>query len=976
MAANNDSGADAATNGLSRRTFIELIGFSAAAAVASGCERMPEGKSIPYLKQPVELTPGKATWYASTCGGCSAGCGVLVKVRDGRPIKIEGNPDHSLSRGGLCAVGQASLASLYDGDRLREPLIDGKGTTWDRLDAEVNGRLAAYRTSGTVRLLTPTLVSPTARSIAANFLAQFGDARHVVVDPVSHSGMREAHRRAFGTPTIPSIDIDKAKLIVSIDADFLGTWLSPVQFARARADRRSPDSPDGLLRHIQYESRLSLTGGSSDRRVGLAPREVAGALLLLGRIILDRAGLGSLLPASDGGALRATLRNAIAQTADELWKHKGSSLLIVGVNDPELQEVAIAINNALGNYGSTLNHDAPSLHRDGDEREFDRLLDEMTSGLVGALVIWGANPVYNHPRGAEFAEAMKKVSTRIAISERNDETMAHMSVVAAAHHWLESWGDAEPVRGRVSLTQPSIAPLFKTRAPEETLLRWTGDGRKYYDVLRAEWKANRMPATTPSFEDYWERSLHDGQVAVSGAIATPTATPAAAGVQAETPAAAVTPTSMTPSPWNSTTLAAAAAKLSSPPPPAGLDLVLYEKVSLRDGTHGNNPLLHELPDPISRVSWTNYALLAPSTARRLGVDNGRIVKLMRGGITVELPARVLSGMPVDTVAVAVGYGRSAVGRVGNGIGANVWPLVARGGDGFMRLHTSGVTLTPTDRTVDLAVTQVHDSQEDRNLVRHVPPHEKAAPHTPEAEPGHEKHPSIYPGHNYTGHRWGMTVDVNACIGCGACVVGCQVENNIPVVGPDEMTRWREMHWIRIDRYIDGPEEDPSVDFQPIMCVHCENASCESVCPVIATAHSSEGLNMQAYNRCVGTRYCANNCAYKVRRFNWFTYEHNDPIAALALNPDVTVRTRGVMEKCSLCVQRIEAGKIEARNERRPIADGEIQPACAQSCPAQAITFGDMSDPKSRVVERKKSPRNYVLLEDLNLKPVVSYLGKV
>lgn len=955
------------TAGLSRRTFIEMVGFSAAAAIAAGCERSPEGKTIPYLNQPVEMTPGKGIWYASTCGGCSSACGILVKVRDGRPIKIEGNSDHPLSRGGICAVAQASLASLYDSDRLREPIINGQAVPWEKLDADIARRLLPLRANGSVRLLTQTLVSPTSRMVVGRFLEGFADARHIQVDPISYAAIREGHRRLFGKDVIPGYQIQKARLLVGIEADLLGSWLSPMQFTRARADRRAPDSHDEPLRHIQFESRFSLTGGCSDRRVQLAPREVAGALLLLGQAILDRAGRNDGRIPGDGGALRPTLRDAVLRTADELWKERGKALLIVGVNDPDIQELAATINQAIGAYGATIDVESPSFQYQGDERNLDALIDEMNRGAVGCLVIWGANPVYNHPRGMEFAEAMKKVATTIAIADRNDETASRAAIVAASHHWLESWGDAEPVRGTLSLLQPAIAPLFRTRGAEDSLLKWAGDTRRYYDVLREEWRAKRMPEGMVDFGAFWEKTLHDGGRQDEGSRQ------GAGAPESDAPEAPPPATTQ------------AFQRLSGQPSPTGLDLVLYEKVGLRDGQHGNNPLLHEFPDPVSRVSWGNYALIAPSTARRIGVEDGRVVTITRNGASIDLPARVLQGTPPETIAIPLGYGRSNVGRVGNGLGANAFPLMARGEDGFLRLHASGVAVAVTDRRVELAMTQVHDSQEGRNLVRKekkegegggVPGTSPHTSETPAPSGSNEvEQPSLWPSHPYTGHRWGMTVDLNACVGCGACVIGCQVENNVPVVGPEEMTRWREMHWIRIDRYFDGPEDDPTIDFQPIMCVHCENASCESVCPVIATAHSSEGLNMQVYNRCVGTRYCANNCVYKVRRFNWFDYDHSDPIAALALNPDVTVRTRGVMEKCSLCVQRIEEGKINARNERRPLVDGEILPACAQSCPAQAITFGDMADPKSRVARKKSDRRNYVLLDELNLRPVVSYLAK-
>jgi len=936
--------------GVSRRTFIEMIGFSAAALAFTSC-RAPEQKIIPYLKQPVEFTPGVASWFASTCGGCSAGCGVLVKVRDGRPIKIEGNPDHSLNEGGLCAVAHGMVFGLYDSDRLRQPHIGSKPSTWDEVDRHIKEILAATQKTGEkVRVLTGTITSPTSREVLGKFLSQFKDGKHVVYEAVSTAAIREAHARTHKTPAIAQYRFDKAKLVVSFGADFLGTWIAPIQFTRGYSTAR--DLREGrheMSRHVQFESLLSLTGSNADTRVRVSPAEEIDALLLLAKLVASKEAAAFL--AIDDSRIRPRVREAVQRTKNELLQLRGESLVVSGSNDVDVQCVVNAINQELGNYGKTLDLTAPSEQKQAADREMVELVREMNAGEVGALVISGVNPAFDYYASDEFTNALAKVPLKVSLNPTLDETSRLVDYVCPQHHFLEAWDDAEPVRGSVSLNQPTIAPLFQTRAYQESLLRWSGDLRPFYEVLRQSWKEKlfTQQKASATFDEFWDRSLQDGFAVLQ------TQSSQEPSFVAERLSESVA------------RLKARSAKYASK-----LTVLLYEKVGLRDGTHANNPWLHELPDPISKITWDNYACVSPKLAEKFELEEGTIVHISNQGTTIELPAHIQPGQHDDCVGIALGYGRTSAGKAGSDIGANAYPLV-RFDNGTFQYQAVGITLEKTAAKVQLASTQLHQTLGGRPLIKEFTLDDYLKEHKREERPESK---SIWKDYQYGEHKWAMVVDLNACIGCSACILSCQAENNVPVVGKDEVRRQREMHWIRLDRYTLGSDDKTTVEYQPVMCNQCDNASCESVCPVLATVHSSEGLNMQVYNRCVGTRYCENNCPYKVRRFNWFENQHADPLANLALNPDVTVRSRGVMEKCTFCVHRIEEAKIHARNEGRTIHDGEIQTACQQSCPARAISFGDLVDVDSHVGKLKHDVRDYILLEEVNLRPQISYLAKV
>ncbi|MGE0132579.1 MAG: TAT-variant-translocated molybdopterin oxidoreductase [Blastocatellales bacterium] len=984
--------------GVSRRAFIELAGLAATAVALLSC-KAPEQKIIPYVKQPVELTPGVANWYATTCGGCSAACGALARVCDGRPVKLEGNPEHPLSGGGLCAAAHAEVFNLYYAERLRQPLSKGKAASWEEIDSQVGRQLAAIRQSGgKVRLLTPFINSPTSQLACESFQTRFVDTRHVVYQSVSTAAIIAAHERTHLSAGLPDYHFEKAKLAVSFAADFLGTWGAPAPQMRAYSQARDlRGERKEMLRHIQFESMLSLTGSNADRRVMIAPAEGFDALLYLAKLIAAKNNSGAPLAAFEPKHLSASVRQTVEKTAEELQQHRGESLVVCGWNDVDAQSVVNFINHTLGNYGHTIStasgseyvvRQAASLSpavgtrslaaneptseattswqlvehtsersaapAQGGEQQMADLVKEMNDGQVAALIIVGSNPVYSYHDNEALLRGLDKTPLKIALNSVPDETASVADYVCPVPHFLETWGDAMPARGVYSLTQPTIAPIFNTRPWQQSLLKWSGDARNYYDFLRTEWREKLFPRQSKyaSFDEFWDRSLHDGVFVVETAPE-----PAPSFIAAS--------------------LNGAAERLSARSGEAAgkLSLALYQKVTLRDGASAANPWLQELPDPLTKITWDNYVNVAPKLAEKMLLAEGDMVRLSKGATAIELPVHIQPGQHEDCVSVALGYGRTKAGKVGSNVGANAYPFVAFANGGF-QYETSGVTIEKTGSRVEFAKTQTHDSNEGRELVKEltIAAFRNAEHHNGDSDA--EKHQSMWPGHEFAEHKWGMVIDLNACTGCSACLLSCQAENNVPVVGKDEVRRRREMHWIRIDRYYEGSPDDPRVAYQPMTCEQCENASCESVCPVLATVHSGDGLNMQVYNRCVGTRYCANNCAFKVRRFNWFDYAHNDALANLALNPDVTVRSRGVMEKCSFCVQRIEEVKIRSRNENRPIRDGEIQTACQQSCPASAITFGNLLDVESRVAQLKRDGRNYALLEELNLQPALSYLAKV
>jgi len=983
---NKKAASDSSTT---RRDFLKFLGFSVAAASLAACDA-PVKKAIPYVSKPEEITLGIPNYYASSYYDGTDYCSVLVKTREGRPIKIEGNDLSSITKGATNARVQGSVLSLYDSARLAHPLKGGQKSDWKTVDADITAKLSAASAAGKkIAIVASSNASPSAKKAIADFSAKYTTASLVTYDAVSYNGIVKGNQMSFGKAIVPSYSFDKAEIIVSFAADFLGNWISPIEFANQYGTgRKLRNGKRTMSRHIQVESSLSLTGSNADNRFKVKPSELSAAVATLYNKVAALAG-GSSVSASANA-----FDKAADSVAKELWAAKGKALVVSGSNDPNEQVLVNAINNMLGSYGNTISLDSACNLRSSNDGAVAELMQAMNAGQVGAVIFWNSNPVYSMP---SMADAIAKVGTKISLSDRNDETASKCDYVCPDHHYLESWGDVEPYTNRYSLMQPTIRPLFSTRQAAESLLKWAGvQVADYYTYVRANWEANIYPKQTgmTSFEAFWTKSLQDG--VFTAAIPAATAVTFAGNVSD------------------------AASKLMKPS--AGTDVMLYEKTGIGNGNQGNNPWLQELPDPISKVCWDNYFAILPAYAERLKVSQGNVIEVKVGNTSIKGPVFLQPAMADNTIAVAVGYGRTAAGKAGNGVGFNAYPFMSMV-NGSLSMVAANATVTKTvedDHT--LAATQTHHTMMGREIVKETTLNKwlKDAKAGNEQElidsPYGKKKPEELdlwatpenPGFDRPNHSWGLGIDLNACIGCGSCVVACNAENNVPVVGKDEIGRAREMHWIRIDRYYSsdttkenagekglgklsmyGEMEKPGADnpevfFQPVMCQHCNHAPCETVCPVAATTHSSEGLNMMAYNRCVGTRYCANNCPYKVRRFNWFKYSDNeqfpynmqDNLGKMVLNPDVVVRSRGVMEKCSMCVQRIQYGKLEAKKAGRRPGDGEIKTACAQACPTNAIVFGDFNDKNSEVSNLFKDPRSYHLLAELNVQPSVFYQTKV
>lgn len=954
--------AEDAKDGIKRRDFLQLMAGSFAALAAGGCQfKKPAEKVVPALVAPEEAAPGQAVWYATTCQACPAACGALAKVRDGRPIKLEGNPEHPVSRGGLCARGQASLLDLYDSQRYSSPRLDGAETDWDTADLAVIRSLERARASGkAARLLTSSWASPTARAEVARLRARFPNIRTVVYDEPSLAASAEAHRLTHGRAVLPAYHLEKAKVLVSFDADFLGTWGSPVQFTKDWAARRKPDAEQNLMSwHAQFEARMSPTGANADLRVPVKPSERYGTMVALGRLISQKISWSGAVPPSGPTSVS---RSILLQTADALVAERRKALVLCGASDVASQVAANWINQMLGAYEAVADLSHPARLAEAGSGAFDALLGELSRGEVAVLIVRGCNPAQDHPRSAEFRKAAAKAGLIVSLAGRPDETSKLARIVCPEHHALESWADHDAHGGVISLSQPTVSPLRSTRGALETFARWDGRRSSDHELIRAHFRSSVFPRRKKisSFEAFWENAVRAGVVLVDDAAGKGSFDPSAlSGLRA--PKA----------------------------PGAGFEFVAYQSVALGDGRQANNPWLQELPDPVAKTTWGNFASFSPADAKALGLVEGRAVKLAAGGESVELPAKIQPGQAPGTVAAALGYGRSGIGvMAGNFPTEKMLPIdfePASGADVMPLSAASAVEVTLLGRVERLAKTQTYDHLVDplmgerRDHVRETVLADYAL--DPRAgNPEEPKEKSLWKEHEYAGPRWGMAIDLNACTGCSSCVLSCNLENNVPVVGKAEVAKSRDMHWLRLDRYYSGPPDavdgSPDVAFQPMLCQHCGNAPCETVCPVLATVHSTEGLNMQVYNRCVGTRYCANNCPFKVRRFNWFDYAHADLNANLALNPDVTVRSRGVMEKCSFCIQRIYTAKADAKVEGRVVRDGDIKPACAQSCPSEAIVFGDLNDPKSKVARLAKSERSYRVLSELGVQPSVHYLTKV
>jgi molybdopterin-containing oxidoreductase family iron-sulfur binding subunit len=937
-------------SGVDRRRFLQLMSASLALAGLAACTRQPEEKIVPYIEQPEGLVPGKPLFFATALPWRGHAAPVVVESHMGRPTKIEGNPQHpAFPGGGTDVFMQASILNLYDPDRAQVVRHEGTIASWESFVSAVGPELDALRASGGggLRLLTPPVTSPTLSAQIKSLLEQFPGSVWHRWEPVSRDFARAASLAAFGQPLAHRYRFDRARVIVSLDSDFLcgepGSVRYAADFAAGRRIRRARME---LTRMYAAECSPTLAGAAAEHRIALAPSRLPA----FARAVADAAGVSGTGGAAGASGLPAAAAKLAAAAGKDLAAHRGAGLVVAGEGQaPEVHLLAHAINHALGNAGSTIEYtDAIEADPVASLESLKSLIDAMNAGQVRILAILGGNPVYDAPADWDFLGALRKVKTAVRLGFWEDETAEWCHWNVPMTHPLETWSDLRAFDGTITIAQPLIAPLYQGKSEHEFVAALSGaPDRTSHDIVKEFWSARHAGA---DFEGFWRQSIRDGFVAGT-ALPPRSVKPAAASLAAAPSAAAA----------------------------GGLEIVFRPDPTIWDGEWANNAWLQECPKPLTRITWDNAALLSPATAARLGIENEDSVTLALGGRSVKAPVLVVPGHPDDTVTAHLGYGRRRSGNVARGTGFDAYGLRTTAG----LASAAGLAVTKSGGRWPLASVQLHQTMDGRNLVRAADLEKFRA--DPEfagrlgedpatGESLYPPFPTELPGKE---PAWGMAIDLNTCIGCAACVVACQAENNSPVVGKEQVMRGREMHWLRIDRYYQGGLENPKTYFEPVLCMHCEKAPCEVVCPVGATVHSPEGLNEMIYNRCVGTRYCSNNCPYKVRRFNFLQFsDAKTPSLKLLRNPNVTVRSRGVMEKCSYCVQRIAVARIEAEKREQPIRDGDVRTACQQACPAGAIVFGNIHDPSAQVSAMKAEPLNYGLLTELNTRPRTTYLAKV
>jgi MoCo/4Fe-4S cofactor protein with predicted Tat translocation signal len=938
--------ADTMPDELSRRRFVQLMGASLAFGGLVNCTIQPAEKIVPFVRAPENVIPGRPLFYATAVPLSGVGTGVLVESHMGRPTKIEGNPKHPASLGSSDALTQARILELYDPDRAQVITNAGHISTWGSFVTKLNRELDIQRLKGGkgLRILTETITSPTLGHQLSGLLQEFPQAQWHQYEPANSDNKRNGAVLAFGEPLNTVYEFDKAKVILSLDADFLFSGAASVRHARDYASARRVTEGSLPNRLYMVEGLPTVTGSVADHRMALDSGQVESFAMTLADA------LGVKLDAAPADAFEDKARWLQALAAD-LKANKGASIVVAGEQQsPAVHALAHAMNQVLGNVGHTVRHTAPLEVESVNQLEsISGLVADMQADRVELLLILGGNPVYTAPADLDFAAAMERVNFRTHLHATENETSARCHWHVPETHFLETWGDVRGYDGTVTIMQPLIQPLYNSKSAHEMVGTLIGQsGQPPLTIIQKYWE--QQPALAAgSFDANWQTAVHDGVVRDSqlpsrtAAIANPLRLPATTGQHLGDDE---------------------------------LELQLRPDPTVWDGRFANNGWLQETPNPITKLTWDNAALISPLVAERLGLSNEQVVTLgTTSATTVNVPVWIVPGQADKVVTLHLGYGRETVGRVGRGAGVDAYRLRTTTNEWQAR----SLQLSKTFETSKLACTQDHHSMEGRGLVRHADHAEFLKnpnfAHDDFHDPADDF--SLYAKHVYEGNQWGMAIDLNACIGCNACSVACQSENNIPIVGKEQVLNGREMSWIRIDRYYSDDLDDPEILHQPVPCQQCENAPCELVCPVTATSHSEEGLNDMVYNRCVGTRYCSNNCPYKVRRFNWHQYADRDsPSLKIGRNPDVTVRPRGVMEKCTYCTQRINAARIDSKKSDSPIADGQIQTACQQACPTQAIAFGNINDAASEVSKWKASPLNYGILTDLNTRPRTTYLARL
>ena len=990
----------------SRRDFLKMMGFGIAAVSAAACET-PVKYAIPYVDKPVDVDATLPNYYASTYSMGSDYCSVVVKTREGRPIKIDGNKYSKISAGCTSSQVESSVLTLYDKQRLKFPMLQNKESNWRAIDKYVKEELK-NKGSKKIYVVSHSINSPSTLDVIDKFSQKF-DVIHVEYDTSSYSGILDANKQSFGIRKLPFYDFSKAKTVVSFGYDFLGSSfnhnLFNQQFTKQRVVYRDKRE---MSRLYTFESNLSLTGANSDHRIPIKTSHSKIYIAELWNILNSK--IGSSRDNINYNNSKKSLINTeiLNKVAEDLIENIGSSLVISSSNNKAVQSIVIMINELLRSYGNTIDLNRSYNIRRGDDRQMTKFVNDLEDNSVHGVIFLNSNPVYDHYLSQRIRKGLDSVPLKISTSDRIDETSILCDVIAPDSHFLESWNDYEPIDNNFSFGQPTIRRIFDTRQSQDSFLKWIDYNENYFSLLKNNWrKKQKLLKSSEPFQIFWDRLLHDGVAEIVDKKLK----------------------NRNPLPNSYKNRISEVNKISilidRESNIENFELNLYHNMTVSDGIQSNNPWLQEMPDPISKVCWDNYISVNPKDANKLNIktDAGtmttNLISVKNSNVNIEIPAIIQPGQAEGTIGLALGYGRKLAGPVGDGVGVDAVEFLDRNSI-IQNLTVTNIKLENTLKDYRIAQTQTHETIMARESVIQETSLDKYKkdPYAGKYQfkvatsEGYKKPEDVtlWSGHEYKNHHWVMAIDLNACTGCGSCVIACQVENNIPVVGKEEVLNRREMAWLRIDRYyssdadvfdlqgLEKAAENPDVTFQPMMCQHCNNAPCETVCPVAATTHSSEGLNQMTYNRCIGTRYCANNCPYKVRRFNWFKYHDNEQfdkniamnndLGKMVLNPDVTVRSRGVMEKCSFCVQKIQEGKLLAKTEKRRLRDGDVKMACGSACSTDAIVFGDVNDKNSRIrkllqVEKVdkatlklKEERAYAVLDEIRVSPNVWYLRKV